>query len=172
MSDAYGELFHINEAGTTINIPTAGTFVKWVNFSAGLSGPTDLVLVDAANNQFVIGANGGGGYFATVGITMTGSNNSLKQAAVHVNGVRQQKIESNRQIAAAMDVGFFEPLGLIPMYLESITQTLGVYHVLLRRYESKLPQLWPLSRVGGTGARVGEFQHPCRGCCRSNPFKR
>ena len=84
MSDAFGELFEINEAGTTINIPTAGTFVKWVTASAGLSGPDDLVRVDAANNQLVIGANGGGIYQVTAGITMTGRSISLQQPAGHV----------------------------------------------------------------------------------------
>ncbi len=112
MSDAFGELFEINEAGTTINIPVAGNFVKWVTASAGLAGPTDLVQVDAPNNQFVIGANGGGVYQAIVGVTMAGNVNSLKEAAIHVNGVRQQKIEANRQIGAAMDQGFFAPVGL------------------------------------------------------------
>ena len=140
MSDCFGELFEINEAGTTINIPTGGTFVKWVTASAGLSAPDDLVRVDAANNQFVIGTNGGGIYQVTVGITMTGSNNSLKQAAVHVNGVRQQKIESNRQIAAAMDEGFFEPQGLVRLVAGDIIDlrftadsngdTVIVYHVV------------------------------------------
>ena len=113
MSDACGELFEINEAGTTINIPVAGAFVKWTTSQAGLGGPSDLVQVDAANDQLVIGAAGGGLYEVHVSVTMTGSNNSLKEGAVHVNGVRQQKIEANRQIGAAMDQGFFGMSGLL-----------------------------------------------------------
>ncbi len=115
MSDAIGELFEINEAGTTITIPVAGTFEKWVTASAGLRGPTDLVLVDAANIQLVIGANGGGLYQTIVGITMMGNVNSLKEGAIFVNGVRQQKLEANRQIGAAMDQGFFAPKGYLQL---------------------------------------------------------
>ncbi len=114
MSDAYGELFEINEAGTTINIPVAGIFVKWVTTAAGLGGPTDLVQVDAANNQLVIGANGAGVYRAASGASISGNANSLKEGAVHLNGVRQQKIEFNRGIGGASDQGYF---GIPPGYL-------------------------------------------------------
>ena len=105
MSDAYGELFEINEAGTTVNIPVAGNFVKWVTASAGLGGPADLVDVDAANNQLVIGANGAGVYEVIISTSMEGSNNSLKEGAVFLNGVRQQKLEFNRHIGNNVDEG-------------------------------------------------------------------
>jgi len=105
MSDAYGELFEINEAGTTINIPVAGNFVKWVTAAAGLAGPTDLVQVDVANDQFVIGAHGGGVYECVISTSMEGNANSLKEGAVFLNGVRQQKLEFNRHIGAAIDEG-------------------------------------------------------------------
>ncbi len=112
MSDAYGELFEVNEAGTTINIPVAGTFARWVTAGAGLAGPTDLVEVDAANNQLVIGARGAGVYEAIIGISLAGNVNSLKEGAIFIDGVRQQKIEFNRQIGAAMDQGFVGVVGL------------------------------------------------------------
>lgn len=121
MSDAYGELFEINEApGTTINIPVAGNFVKWVTSSAGLAGPTDLVQVDAANDQLVIGANGGGVYAIHIGVSMSGNPNSIKEGALFVNNVRQQKIEFNRFIAAATDQGFVGITGLVALAVADV----------------------------------------------------
>lgn len=120
MSDAFGELFEINEAGTTINIPTAGAFVKWVTASAGLSGPDDLVCVDAANNQIVIGANGGGVYQIHIGVSMSGNVNSLKEGAAFVNNVRQQKIEFNRKIGASMDQGYVGIIGLVDLAVADV----------------------------------------------------
>ena len=115
MSDAYGELFEINEAGTTINIPVAGNFVKWVTAAAGLGGPSDLVEVDAVNNQFVVGANGAGVYECIISSSMEGSNNSLKEGAVFLNGVRQQKLEFNRHIGNNVDEGAAGISGLIAL---------------------------------------------------------
>lgn len=105
MSDAFGTLFEINEAGTTITIVTAGVFVKWITSSAGLAGPTDLVQVDVANDQFVIGANGAGDYQFIISVSFEGNTNSLKEGAIFVNGVRQQMMEMNRHIGASMDAG-------------------------------------------------------------------
>jgi hypothetical protein len=113
MSDAYGELFEINEAGTTINIPVAGNFVKWTTSVAGLGGPSDIVEVDAANDQLVIGAAGGGLYEVHAGMSVSGSANSLKQGSVFINGVRDQKLEFNRQIGGGMDQGFVGISGLV-----------------------------------------------------------
>ncbi len=113
MSDAYGELFEINEPGTTVNIPVAGTFVKWTTSSAGLGGPSDIVQVDVANDQLVIGAAGGGLYEVHAGMSVSGSANSLKEGSVFVNGVRDQKLEFNRQIGGGMDQGFVGIHGLV-----------------------------------------------------------
>ncbi|KKL48546.1 hypothetical protein LCGC14_2324410, partial [marine sediment metagenome] len=115
MSDAYGELFEINEAGTTVNIPVAGTFVKWTTSSAGLGGPSDLIDVDAANDQLVVGANGGGVYEVIVSTSMEGNNNSLKEGAVFLNGVRQQQLEFNRHIGNNVDEGAAGISGLITL---------------------------------------------------------
>lgn len=120
MSDAYGELFEISEAGTTINIPVAGTFVKWTTSSAGLAGPSDLVQVDVANDQFVIGANGAGVYEVKVAVSLQGNTNSLKEGSVHVNGVRQQKLEVNRHIGASVDAGSAGISGLLTLAVGDI----------------------------------------------------
>ncbi len=115
MSDAYGELFEVNEAGTTVNIPVADTFVKWTTSSAGLGGPSDLVEVDAANDQLVIGANGGGVYEIIVTTSMEGNANSLKQGSVFLNGVRQQRLEFNRHIGTGVDEGAAGISGLLTL---------------------------------------------------------
>jgi len=105
MSDAFGELFTFNEPGITINIPVAGTFVKWTSFSSGLGGPSDLVQVDAANDRLLIGTNGAGVYRAAVTASYTGSVNILVHIGVFLNGVRQTKLEIDRQLGAAADIG-------------------------------------------------------------------
>lgn len=120
MSDAYGELFEINEAGTTINIPVAGTFVKWTSSQAGLGGPSDLVDVDAANDELVIGANGGGVYEVVISTSMEGNNNSLKEGAVFLNGVRQQKLEFNRHIGNNVDEGAAGISGLLTLVADDV----------------------------------------------------
>jgi hypothetical protein len=121
MSDAVGELFEINEApGTTINIPVAGNFVQWTTSVAGEGGPSDIVEVDAANDQLVVGAAGGGLYEVHAGMSLSGSANSLKQGAIFLNGVRQQKLEFNRQIGGGMDQGFVGISGLIRLVAADI----------------------------------------------------
>ncbi len=105
MSDAHGSLNIHNEPGIALAIPVADTFVKWINFNAGLAGPTDLVQVDAANNQFVIGANGAGVYRCTVTWSGFGSANVLLHGSVFLNGVRQVLIEFDRQMGAGPDRG-------------------------------------------------------------------
>lgn len=105
MSDAYGSLNIHDEPGIALAIPVAGTFEKWINFNAGLAGPTDLVIVDAANNQFEIGAKGAGVYRCTVAFSGFGSANVLIHGAVFLNNVRQVLLEFDRQMGAGPDRG-------------------------------------------------------------------
>ncbi len=100
MPDAFGSLFTFSLAGITLNIPVAGTFVKWSDFLDGEAGPVDLVLVDGANNQLTIGANGKGIYNCTVTWSGKGSANTLIVGSIHVNGVRQQRLEFEVDISS------------------------------------------------------------------------
>ncbi len=115
MSDAYGELCTFNEPGLALNIPVAGAFVKWPHFDAGLAGPTDLVEVDAANNELEIAANGTGVYRVNVAWSGYCSANTLVHASIHVNGVRQTKLEFDRQMGATTDRGSGVLNGLIAL---------------------------------------------------------
>lgn len=120
MSDAYGELFEHNPAGTTINIPVALVFVKWATSVAGLGGPSDIVQVDVANDQLVIGAAGGGLYEVHAAMSVSGNANSVKEGAVFVNGVHQVKLEGHRQLGGAMDEGFVGIHGLVRLVAADI----------------------------------------------------
>lgn len=103
MSDALAEIEEHNEAGSTINIPVAGTFVKWTTASAGVSGPSDLVQADAVNNQIVVLV--AGIYEIVLSVTLTGNHVSIKRGCVFLNNVAQSKIEFDREIGGVSDIG-------------------------------------------------------------------
>ncbi len=105
MSDAYGELTTHSDPPITLNLPVAGTFVKWPNFNAGLGGPTDLIQIDAPNDQFVVGANGAGIYRSILTASFSGDPNTLVHGSVFLNGVRQTKLEFCREMGGAGDTG-------------------------------------------------------------------
>lgn len=120
MSDSLGELFTFSDPPVTLNLPVAGTFVKWPNFDAGLAGPTDLVQVDAANDQFIIGTNGAGIYRAFLTASFSGDPNALVHGSVFVNGVRQTKLEFCREMGGAGDTGSAAGSGLISLAVGDI----------------------------------------------------
>ncbi len=93
MSDAFHELFEINELGNSINLPVADTFVKWTDITEGISGPSDLLSFDAANSQIVCAANGEGTFAIFMSCDFGGSTNTFFTFSVFLNDVQQPKLE-------------------------------------------------------------------------------
>ncbi len=93
MSDAFHELFEINELGNPVNFPLADTFVKWTAITEGISGPSDLLTFDVANSQIVVGPRGEGTFAIFMSCDFGGSNNTMFTFSIFLNAIRQPKLE-------------------------------------------------------------------------------
>ena len=113
---SYGELYG-EMPGVTLSLPTAGSFVKWVDDTSsleGLSAANDLVALGPSIGTITIGDNGVGVYKCNISVSFSGSNNSNVHGVIFLNGVEQEKIEFHRKLSG-VDVGNASASGLLQL---------------------------------------------------------
>jgi hypothetical protein len=101
----YGELYEDNDAGTLIDITTAGTFYPMVSGFFGQETGSPYVDVVAESGQIRIGANGNGLYQIHCSLSYGGTVDILSEAAIHINGNIQHNMHIKRKLSAAGDIG-------------------------------------------------------------------
>lgn len=121
MSDAYGELFEHNNAGTALALGAAGAFAQWVLTTVSFAGPTDLLVPSAATHNLIVGVNGAGLYFVNISVTF-GSNKpgSMTECSLFVNGVENLSIGFHRTIGNAGDQGAAPADGFVQLAVGDI----------------------------------------------------
>jgi len=144
MPEGYGQLYEVNESGTTITVATAGTWYPWktagVHACSFSKGAPILTHTTGDPSRFTIGANGAGlwqvGYFACV----KGENSAIVHSGMLKNGgvvVCSEKHVAARASAAAIQelsavgIGFFAVGDVIQLAFTSDTNADDVilYHV-------------------------------------------
>lgn len=133
---AYGQIYE-QGAGTEIAITTGGTFVKWVSSTAGES---NLVTLSTDDDTITIDAGSAGMYLVAFQASFVGNAAEIYHWAVHVGGVLQDTVSSERKVGAT-DMGSQSGIGLIALSDADVvdlrvtsttnSKTATVYHVTL-----------------------------------------
>lgn len=96
---AYGELYEVNETGSSVTITTggspSGTFYPWTTSTAGLVDPSGNVTADTANDRLVVGSSGSGVYRVAASVSFNATQEREYQLAVHLNGTRVDKLRTD-----------------------------------------------------------------------------
>ncbi len=116
MSDALAQLFEFTPAGTPIPAPVADTFVPWVTGLAGVGGPDDLIVADAALAELRVEANGEGVYFCF--LTMSFSADIAQvvvEGAIFRNGVPLPGLRFMEKLGNFKDVASASAMRLVAL---------------------------------------------------------
>lgn len=94
----YGWLYEDNNSGTSLVLPTAGSFVKWASSTFGAHSGIGFVVADAGDDDITIGAGGEGTYKLNIAASFSGSNNANIHGAVFKNGFMIAGSEWHRKL--------------------------------------------------------------------------
>lgn len=109
---AHGELYTY-EAGLTVDCVLADTYYEVSGTTAGLSSGGNYVTLAAAGGDITIGSMGAGIYRVNFSISLEANKVCTLHGDVYINGVEQQNIAWEREIANPNDVGAAAAIGLL-----------------------------------------------------------
>lgn len=104
-----------NGVGSTINIPTAGDYHKWVTSSIGQETGANFADANSDTDTIVIGEYGAGIYYSGISASFEGEQNAEIRCGVFVDGARQDSLSFRRFMFGPAKSGSASAVGLLSL---------------------------------------------------------